>query len=136
MPDERLAIAKCPNTTEKELFKLTECVYYNSPKMLLAIAEHPNASARVISELVKKHCTMPEIVAIIVKRDMNILELRDTIHDLDANMYDWTEGEWERVRTALVTGECAEKIQSDDELVHIITDNYPGPNPLYDQYWY
>ena len=134
--EDLVAMAKCPTTTEEKLFELTSSAYYNTPDMLLALAEHPNASARVISELVKKHCTMPEIVAIIVKRDMNMLELRDTIHDLDANMYDWTEGEWERVRTALVTGECAEKIQSDDKLVHIITDKYPGPNPLYDQYWY
>ena len=135
-PEERLAMAKEPNTTEEQLFELTKSTYYNTFDMLVAIAENPNASARVISELVKKHCTMPEIIAIIVKRDMNRLELYDTIHDLDANMYDWSEEEWESVRSALVNGECAEKIQKDEALAHIITDKFPGPNPLYNQYWY
>ena len=136
MPEERLAIANCPTTTEEELFELTETVYYNSPEMLLAIANHPNATARVISELVKKGCTIVEVNAVIVRRNMNRIQLYDTVHILDANMYDWTEEEWEKVRTALVTGECALKIQNDEELVHIITDKYPGPNPLYNQYWY
>lgn len=135
-PEERLAMANDPNTTEEQLFELTKSTYYNTFDMLVAIAENPNASARIISELVKKHCTAPEIVAVIVKRDMNRQELYETIHDLDANMYDWSEVEWESVRTALVSGECAEKIQKDAEFVHIITDQFPGPNPLYEQYWY
>lgn len=135
-PEERLAMAKDPNTTEEQLFELTKSVYYNTFAMGLAIAAHPNASARVISELVKKGFTIVSVNVSIAKREMHTLELHDTVHILDANMYDWTEEEWESVRTALITGECLERISNDEQIAHILTDKYPGPNPLYDQYWY
>ena len=68
---------------------------------------------------------------------MSVIKSDERTQQASAIFLKWfTEEEWEKVRTALVTGECALKIQNDEELVHIITDKYPGPNPLYNQYWY
>ena len=131
-----LAKVRAQNTSEEELFEISKNALYNRHELGLALAQNPNSSPRVIGRLVKANYTVVEILEEIAKRDMYEKDLYEMIHILEANMYDYTEEEWEKVRTALVSGESSEKIKNDESFVHIITDKYPGPNPLYEQYWY
>ena len=136
MPMERLAKAKDKNTSEEELFEISKSAVYNDHELGLALAKNPNSSPRVMESLVRANYTVVQILESIAMRDMNRKEIYEIIHILDANMYDYTEEEWEKVRTAIITGESANKIQNDESFVHIFTDKYPGPNPLYEQFWY
>lgn len=136
MPMERLAKANDKNTSEEELFEISKSAMYNDHKLGFALAQNPNSSPRVIANLVKSNYTVVGILECIAKRDMYSNEIYEMVHILDANMYDYTEEEWEKVRTALITGESAEKIRNEESFSHIFDDKYPGPNPLYEQYWY
>ena len=131
MKDERLIQAKNIQATEEELFELAKVAYYNRRELGLAIANHPNATQKVMSMLVKSGFMFEEVNEAIASRKLNEQDIREVIHILDANMYDWNEEEWEKVRTALVIGESRETINKNNEFSHIITDEYPGSNPLF-----
>lgn len=131
MIDERIVIAKNMQTTEEELFELAKVAYYNRRELGLEIAKHPNATPKVMEMLVKSGFMFVDVNEAIASRKLNEQDIREVIHILDANMYDWTEEEWEKVRTALVIGESRETINKNNELSHIITDEYPGSNPLF-----
>lgn len=133
MKDERLTQAKNIQATEEELFELAKVAYYNRRELGLAIANHPNATQKVMSMLVKSGFMFEEVNEAIAKRNLYEHDIRDMIHILNANMYDWTKEEWEKVRKALITGESRVKILQNNELSHIITDEYPGANPLFDE---
>ena len=113
MPMERLAKAKDKNTSEEELFEISKSAVYNDHELGLALAKNPNSSPRVMESLVRANYTVVQILESIAMRDMNRKEIYEIIHILDANMYDYTEEEWEKVRTAIITGESANKIQND-----------------------